>query len=112
MRPVSTWAWVAGFLALFLVTLIGLTIYLLISRGSSGSTVYAPDLVNVSYSVAQTDRPVAGLQLSVSATATNDGSQTDQTIVSQKSGIRRRDERGRHDLRRCRKRHGTVVVRT
>ena len=81
--PVSTWAWVAGFLALFLVTLIGLTIYLLISRGSSGSTVYAPDLVNVSYSVAQQTVQSAGLQLSVSATATNDGSQTDQTIVSQ-----------------------------
>ena len=79
----STWAWVAGFLALFLVTLLGLMIYLLISRGSSGSTVYAPNLVNVLYSDAQQTAQAYGLQISVAATATNNGSQTDRTILSQ-----------------------------
>ena len=82
--PASTWVWVAGFLALFLVTLIGLTIYLLVSRGSSSAnTVYAPNLVGIPYSDAQQTAQSYGLQLSVSATPTNNGSQTDNTIVSQ-----------------------------
>jgi serine/threonine protein kinase len=85
--PSSTWAWVAGFLALFLITLLGLTVYLLISRGSSGSTVYAPNLVNVSYTDAQQTAQSYGLQLSVSSTTPNNGSQAADTIVSQNPGF-------------------------
>ncbi len=83
--PASTWAWVAGFLALFLVTLIGLT-HLSADqpRVVVAGTVYAPNLVNVPYADAQQTAQSYGLQLSVSATTpTNDGSQTNNTILSQ-----------------------------
>jgi serine/threonine protein kinase len=80
----SVWAWVAGFLALFLVTLLFLTIYLLLTRNSpSRSVVYAPDLTNLTYSVAQQTAHSYGLQVAVQATRPNDGSVPDTTIVDQ-----------------------------
>jgi serine/threonine-protein kinase len=48
--------------------------------------VYAPDLVGVPYTDAQQTAQSYGLQLSVSATPTNNGSQTDNTILSQTPG--------------------------
>ena len=81
--PVSVWAWVAGFLALFLVTLLGLTIFLWINKNSpSNDSVAVPDLVNLSYNQAQQTAQGAGLQLQP-IYIPNNTNNPDNTIVSQ-----------------------------
>lgn len=82
-EPISVWAWVAGFLALFLVTLIGLTIFLLLNRNSpSVSVVYAPDLVHLSITEAQAEADRLELKI-VPAYKANDTNEEDNTIVEQ-----------------------------
>jgi serine/threonine protein kinase len=82
-EPISVWAWVAGFLALFLVTLIGLTFFLLLNRNSpSVSVVYAPDLVHLSITEAQAEAD--RLELTIVPTyKANDTNEDDNTIVEQ-----------------------------
>ncbi len=84
VTPMSMWAWVAGFLALLLITLIGLTVFLLLNRNSpSTSVVYAPYLLNLPFSQAQQSAQSSGLSIAVVDTKPNNGSQVDQTVLSQ-----------------------------
>lgn len=94
-EPISVWAWVAGFLALFLVTLIGLTIFLLLNRNSpSVGVVYAPDLVHLSMTEAQAQADGLGLKI-VPTYKANDTNEDDNTVVEQDpapgSALRRGD---------------------
>jgi serine/threonine protein kinase len=83
VTPVSAWAWVAGFLALFLVTLLGLTIFLWMNKNApANDTVAVPDLVNLQYAQAQQLAQGVGLEIQP-IYQPNNTKNPDNTVVSQ-----------------------------
>ena len=93
-EPISVWAWVAGFLALFLVTLLCLTVFLLLNRNApSARVVYAPDLVELPFATAQQNADKLQLKIVPSYKA-NDTSQPENTVVDQDPAAGSPMERG------------------
>ncbi len=82
-RETSMWAWVAVCLALLLVTLLGLTIFLLLNRAPAGDTVYAPDLTDLPLSTAQQQAASLDLKLLVRTFEPNNTTKDDNTISGQ-----------------------------